>query len=406
MKLPHGKGMYIWKRRLTDKGELAAMVARAQAWGLDWVAIKIADGQNRTSETASCYAPANVEPMVAAFKDIGISVWGWQYSYLIDARAEARLAVALLAWYGAQLDGFIIDAEGEAKGRYAGASDYMSELRGGYGGPVGLSSFRFPRYHPNFPWQQFKSVDFWQPQVYWEGAHNPAHQLAKSAEQLRAIAKLPIVPAGSVYKAGGWAPTVDDLKEFHQAVVAGGYPAELWWCWNTAAEVPNWNKTLASYTWPHPQSAPEPSPSPETETSPAEQRYRVRSDATPHLNVRTGPGLGYADVGDLLPGDEVVVGQQVHADGYIWGQIGPARWVAMRYLEPISGAYQRYRIKAGATPHVNVRSGPGVKYADLGDLAPGAEVLVYETVRTSKYTWGRIDPIQPRWIALEYCEAL
>lgn len=52
-----------------------------------------------------------------------------------------------------------------------------------------------------------------------------------------------------------------------------------------------------------------------------------------NLNVRSGPGLSYSIQGYLAPGTQVIILEQVEADGWLWGCIGENSWVCMNYLE-------------------------------------------------------------------------
>ena len=52
-----------------------------------------------------------------------------------------------------------------------------------------------------------------------------------------------------------------------------------------------------------------------------------------NLNVRSGPGLSYSIQGYLTPGTQVIILEQVDADGWLWGCIGENSWVCMNYLE-------------------------------------------------------------------------
>jgi hypothetical protein len=114
----------------------------------------------------------------------------------------------------------------EIRGAMATKGDNILDL------PLGFSSYRFPKSHPKVPWDIFGLYcDYWSPQVYWEGAHNPEAQLERSVKQHREIANLPIIPAGSAYPNSsiGWYPTIKDLRKFNDAVIAAGLPGILYW---------------------------------------------------------------------------------------------------------------------------------------------------------------------------------
>ncbi len=53
------------------------------------------------------------------------------------------------------------------------------------------------------------------------------------------------------------------------------------------------------------------------------------------LRVRSGPGLRYRTVGMLREGDIITVYETRSGDGLEWGRIGPSRWVAVAYTQPV-----------------------------------------------------------------------
>ena len=74
-----------------------------------------------------------------------------------------------------------------------------------------------------------------------------------------------------------------------------------------------------------------------------DMRFQVQSDVQPHLNVRTGPGTNYADIGDLVP--NTIFQIQDVGGSNAWVQIKggeyDGRWVCVeensrRYCEPIN----------------------------------------------------------------------
>ena len=48
------------------------------------------------------------------------------------------------------------------------------------------------------------------------------------------------------------------------------------------------------------------------------------------LNIRSGPGKGYASVGSLNSGDRVTIYKQTTVDGTTWGNIDKG-WISMDY---------------------------------------------------------------------------
>jgi len=211
-----GKGFFIWKIKDCQAGDAAAIAEEAYKAGFNHVLIKIANGAYAYNwDTVNNID--RIPPVVDALRKYGIHVWGWHYVYGFNPVSEARKAVSQVKKYN--LDGYVIDAEGEFKqaGMDIAAKDFLTELRAGLPNtPVALCSYRWPSYHPQFPWKIFlERCDLNMPMVYWLKAHNPAAQLTRCVQEFQALTPLrPIVPVGPAYMEAGWAPTVADINEF------------------------------------------------------------------------------------------------------------------------------------------------------------------------------------------------
>ncbi len=256
-----GKGMFIWKIRRAEGGDPEAIARVAAAAGLTHVLVKIADGKYN-------YNVVNgrdlVPPLVAALRRRGIQVWGWHYVYGNDPVAEADRAVLRSHQLG--LDGYVVNAEGHYKGKYKQARIFVQRLKANIRIPVGLSSYRFPRYHPDFPWQEFMPhMDYVMPQVYWLLAHNPGQQLRWSIQELRQYNPNAIyVPTGSMYPAYDWRPTAQDIREFLQTAIDLGLPAANFYEWYPArTQLRDLWDVMARFPWPDTPPPPEP-PTPPT----------------------------------------------------------------------------------------------------------------------------------------------
>lgn len=317
-----GKGMYIWQIPYCNDGNAAQIAGDAARAGLSHVVIKIADG---------CFGfgyDQNAVDLVALLArelhQVGIAVWGFHYVYGRQPADEARRAVKRALGLG--LDGYVIDAEAEYKLAGAKAAEiYLAGLRNGMPKmPIALSSFRFPSLHPDFPWAPFLSgVDLLMPQVYWMGATNAGAQLTRSYTEYHALApRLPYFPTGAAFHENGWTARPAEIIEFSGMAKSLGLPGANFWEWGNSQLYGLWD-TVAGLDWGLSPSQPNP-PLPE----PASQPLRLRVTAT-QLNVRSGPGTNYPDVGDLYKGDIVqpldVAGQ--HA----WIQISatPERWICV-----------------------------------------------------------------------------
>jgi hypothetical protein len=241
-----GKGFFIWQVPRCEGGDPAAIALAAEQAALSHVLIKIADG-------TSPYNDGLVAPVVSALRDRGISPLGWHYIYGYDPIAEAEIALQRLDEL--QLDAYVIDAEAPFKepGKDVAARQFMDHLRASLPYfPMALSSYRYPSYHPQFPFVAFlESVDFNMPQVYWVLSHNPGEQLIRSVREFEAIEPFrPIIPTGSAYLQGDWAPTVADIYEFLVTAQNLGLSAANFWEWgHTRLYLPELWNAVAVYDW-------------------------------------------------------------------------------------------------------------------------------------------------------------
>ncbi len=249
-----GKGMFIWKIPRCEGGDPQKIANVAAAAGLSHIVVKIADGTNKYN-----YDWANhrdlVPPLVEALQAKGITAWGWHYIYGRDPVGEAKVAAQRTQQLG--LTGYVIDAEMEfdRSGMADKAKTFMNTLRANMpsGVLIGLSSFRYPSYHPGFPWDEFLSkCDFNMPQVYWVTAHNPGAQLQRSVREFRAMyPNMPMLAVGSAYRYGTWEPTVHDMNEFMQTAMNLGVLAVNFWEWHWTRDTlpPQIWQAIANFQW-------------------------------------------------------------------------------------------------------------------------------------------------------------
>ena len=143
--------------------------------------------------------------------------------------------------------------------------------------------------------------------------------------------------------------------------------------------------------------------------------------ATSRVNVRSGPGVSYEDVGTLVRGECLLylgstrydsTGQAWYkAQYYSYGEV----WVSAVYSEltytrtdayadddaGTSGSYIE------ATGRVNVRSGPGLGYDDKGTLLSGSTATYLDeySVDERGVTWYKISYNGGSgWVSSRYCE--
>lgn len=256
-----GKGFFIWKIKSCENGNPTAIASTAQSAGLTHVLIKIADGPNPFNIDSSTNTDL-LPPVVKALHAIGIQVWGWHYVYGYNPSGEAQIAAQRVSNLG--LDGYVIDAEKEYKlpGRAAVARTFMNELRRRLPEtPVALSSFRFPTYHPQIPWKAFlEQCDYNMPQVYWEQAHNPAAQLRRCLDEFSALSpNRPVIPTGSAYGVGNWAPKPMEMTEFLNAAKEYKLSAANLYSWDySRVNLKSCWETAAAFKWEDPAPLPPP----------------------------------------------------------------------------------------------------------------------------------------------------
>jgi hypothetical protein len=246
-----GKGYFIWRIPYCENGNVGAIVNLAQQSGFTHIMLKVADGAYRYNLDSQ--GTDLVPALVRALHDKGILVWGWHYLYGNYPINEAEIAIQRIKQL--DLDGYALDVEAEykAEGKEAAARTFMNRLRSSCPHlPVALCSYRYPSYHPQVPWEAFlEKCDYNMPQVYWEQSHNPGEQLARTVSEFQSISPFrPIIPVGSAYINGGWAPTLTDVLQFLQTAKNLSLSAANFWEWsNTRKNLPEiWNM-IREFPW-------------------------------------------------------------------------------------------------------------------------------------------------------------
>jgi hypothetical protein len=308
-----GKGIFIWQLdddMIPEQGAIARMLTGA---GFSHVIIKVADGPY-------AYNAELLPTYIEELQHAGIEVWGFQYIYLDDPINEARKGIRQVLDLG--LAGLIIDAEGECKGKAAAAERYMKDLRAGLPGVLlGLSSYRWPSVHPEFPWREMLArVDFVMPQVYWVEANNPAGQLDKSMREYAGLAPAkPYIPTGAAYHERGWQPTQAQILEFFTAVQAARLPGCNFWEMANSLRYGLYG-AVASLSW----DGTTPTPKPET--------IMLSNPFSDRMNFRSAPAVSVETVqGQLLDGTEVEVLEEVVDGQDIWLRVRAEGWIVKRY---------------------------------------------------------------------------
>ena len=246
-----GKGFFTNNLRDCEGGDPGSILAAAQAAGFSHVIVKIADGTQ--PDGIDTYGVDFTAPVVQALQQAGMAVWGWQYVYGDAPSAEATIAITRMQALG--LDGYVISAgeEYEQPGRSGAAQQFITTVRAELKVPVALNSFRFPNYHPKFPWSEFLTFcDLHMPQVFWEQAHDADEQLSESKRQCDALPhSRPYIPSGAAYSAAGWSPNEQDMTDFLDTAQALGLPAVNFFDWDAChASLPLLWKAISSFSLP------------------------------------------------------------------------------------------------------------------------------------------------------------
>lgn len=124
--------------------------------------------------------------------------------------------------------------------------------------------------------------------------------------------------------------------------------------------------------------------------------------STTGLNVRSGPGTGYARIKTLAPGTAVSVYEYKDVSGVRWGRIGTSQWVCMTYVQLSRQSDTETSSGTGtviSSTVLNIRSGPGTSYSRVGQLQPGARVKITEQTRVGGVLWGHISQ---GWVCMQY----
>ncbi|HOE70615.1 MAG TPA: nuclear transport factor 2 family protein [Brevefilum sp.] len=251
-----GKGYYIWMLKNCEKGNPDRIVGLAREAKLSHVLIKIADGAfpyNVDLESGFDY----VRPVIKKLQSHNIAVWGWQYIYGNHPDQEAQIAVKRSIELG--VDGYVVNAEHEFKQpkKAAAASRYMNILRNNLGSlPIALSSYRFPSYHPDFPFSNFlERCNYNMPQVYWMKSINTGGaQLQRCINEYNQIRPFrPIIPTGPTFKEHGWKPQENDVIEFLQVAQRLNLPAVNFWYWEGCRrDLPKFWDLVRNYSYENP----------------------------------------------------------------------------------------------------------------------------------------------------------
>jgi len=127
-----------------------------------------------------------------------------------------------------------------------------------------------------------------------------------------------------------------------------------------------------------------------------------------YVNIRKGPGTGYAVVNNVNSGKKLEITETASGSGYEWGKFDGG-WICLKYTnynQVVSGSNTQkpatQEKKTGTIVDASVlriRSGAGTSYSIVGYLSSGIKVEILEQKTVNGTTWGKISK---GWISMDY----
>lgn len=110
-----------------------------------------------------------------------------------------------------------------------------------------------------------------------------------------------------------------------------------------------------------------------------------------YLNVRVGPGTEYDACSSYAKNQEVLVLEQVSANGLVWGYTNRG-WICMAYVQPYQFSDDTpFYCYGMVNSTVNIRAVSNDKNSHVGKLNPGTLVMIYEITPYKNTYYGRMD---------------
>lgn len=273
-----GKGFYVWRAEkvLERMGttDVTEAVRRAVAANVQHVIVKIADGERPFPDPAGDgdgRKETITGHLIDALRNAGITVWGWAFAYGQGADPDRQAAVFAARARHFSLTGMVIDAEDydnrtwrtQAGAQRAGhyVRRLRDEMAGVNGLLVGLSSYRYIRYHQNFPFAAFmEGCDLAMPQVYWvaRSGGDAVHNLLVSYEDyMQYFPHKLFIPTGAAYgeqttsgdESYYWSSSPSQIRRFLDQVHAMRFSAATFWSWEHALNDPGNQSFSGSQLW-------------------------------------------------------------------------------------------------------------------------------------------------------------
>ena len=119
---------------------------------------------------------------------------------------------------------------------------------------------------------------------------------------------------------------------------------------------------------------------------------------TAGLNIRAGAGKHFQVVDTYVKGTKVTVTEQKIADGVTWGKTDKG-WICLSYIRVDAGTGSVIKSGKVTASALSVRSAAGTNNAIVGRYTKGTIIVILETTKVGKVTWGRTDL---GWVSMDY----
>ncbi|MGH9265321.1 MAG: hypothetical protein ACRD1D_11580 [Acidimicrobiales bacterium] len=249
-----GKGMWIWKHRQTEGGDVDAVVARAKEAGLRQLWVRVGDSRD------GFYAADYLSTLVPRAQRAGLAVIGWGFPFLHDPVSDAAWSIEAVSWRGpdgSRLDGFSPDIELSSEGvvlTERRITVYLGLVRPA-GGDLPLVATVYSatdaRWNGTYPYRAIAPyVDAFAPMVYW-GCAEAGRAALQSIERLATLKPVHVIGQG--YDAGpeggrAGAPSPTETVRFLDVARRNGAIGASLWVWQSIGG-PQWD-ALSTFSWP------------------------------------------------------------------------------------------------------------------------------------------------------------
>lgn len=126
--------------------------------------------------------------------------------------------------------------------------------------------------------------------------------------------------------------------------------------------------------------------------------YSIATVVSNTVNIRSGPGVGYNNLGELVTDDEISILEFSHDGTMIWGRFDKG-WVSMTYLKMVE-AKGAGEINGKVTENdIPIYTGPSASHSVTATLYRNNKVTIKKLQTMGQTLWGKMDY---GWIDMKY----